>query len=350
MDRGFWKDKSVLVTGHTGFKGAWLSLCLKHLGARIVGYSLPPPTEPSFFELANVAQGIDSEIGDVRALESLRQCLARHQPEIVFHLAAQSLVRMGYEDPIVTYETNVMGTLNLLEAVRTCASVKSLVNVTSDKCYQNEGTNRPFREDDRLGGRDPYSNSKACAELVTTAYTQSFFSSPDSPAVATARAGNVLGGGDWGRDRLVPDIVRAALDGNTAVIRNPDSTRPWQHVLDCLNGYVTLAESVYGSSGPAGAWNFGPVGEVKTVAWVVDHLVDRWPGHVDTKIVRDPDLIEAPMLSVDPSKAISQLDWTPRLGIEKTLEWVIEWHYAVSKGDDGRGIAIEQIDRFLRED
>src|SRR5215218_8029688 len=259
VDAGFWRGRSVLVTGHTGFKGAWLTLWLRALGARVAGFADGIPTSPSLYQLARAGEGVAEVRGDVRDYAAVRAAVAAHAPEAVFHMAAQPFVRRSFADPRLTYETNVMGTVNVLEAVHTTPGVRVVVNVTSDKCYDNREQGRPFREDDPKGGHDPYSSSKGCAELVADAYSRSFFApDPDAPRLASARAGNVIGGGDWGEDRLIPDIMRATLEGCTVRIRNPEAVRPWQHVLNPLSGYLCLAQRLHASAEHAGGWNFGP--------------------------------------------------------------------------------------------
>ncbi len=348
-ENGFWAGKRVLVTGHTGFKGSWLSLWLQRLGAEVAGYSLEPPTEPSLFEVANVADGMCSVIGDIRDYSALRDVVSAHRPEIVFHLAAQALVRHSYRDPIETYGSNVMGTVNLLEAIRRVGGVKAVVNVTSDKCYQNREWVWGYREIERLGGHDPYSNSKACAELVTSAFRDSYFS-PDrfgdhGVALASARAGNVIGGGDWAEDRLIPDVMRAILAGEPVRIRNPDAIRPWQHVLEPLAGYLTLAERLY-ENGPAfaEAWNFGPdESSARPVSWIVEKLVQLWGEEARWELDSGAHPHEAHYLKLDCSKAREHLGIVPRLDLATALEWIVEWNRAWLRGEDMRGMTEQQI-------
>ena len=339
MNRDFWRGKRVFVTGHTGFKGSWLATWLKRLGAHVTGYALAPDETPNLFETAAVAEGMDSHTGDVRDFESLRAALAGSEAEIVFHLAAQSLVRKSYESPVETYATNVMGTVHLLEAVRALKSVRAVVVVTSDKCYENREWSRPYREGDALGGRDPYSNSKACQELVAAAYRQSF----PGPAIATARAGNVIGGGDWARDRLVPDLLRAFAAGEPAVIRNPASIRPWQHVLEPLSGYLLLAEKLVAGDGFAEAWNFGPhEDDVRPVRWIADALAARWSDGAQWQQDGSAHPHEATTLKLDSTRARTLLDWTPRLSLDESLDWIVEWHRAA----DSRAVTLQQIERY----
>lgn len=352
VDRDFWRGKGVVVTGHTGFKGAWLSLWLQRLGARVTGYALASPTTPSLFGLLRLGTRIHSVEGDVRDLTGLKAVMARARPQIVFHLAAQSLVRAGYRDPLYTYSTNVMGTVSVLEAVRQIGGVRVLINITSDKCYENQEQRRVHREEDALGGRDPYSSSKACAELVTAAYRESFFSeagkSGPNLAVASARAGNVLGGGDWAEDRLIPDSIRALARGEPIRIRNPDAVRPWQHVLEPLRGYLLLAEKLW-SDGAAfsGAWNFGPGDEnARAVSEVVERLVHRWGGAASWIPDEGANPHEAKYLRLDSSKAQRLLGWACRLNIDETLEWVVNWYRALEAGEDAVELTSSQIARY----
>ena len=328
----FWKGKKVFLTGHTGFKGSWLSLWLQQLGAEVTGFSLPPPTQPSLFELANVEKGMTSLIGDIRDLEKLSSALQESKAEIVFHLAAQPLVRLSYKTPVDTYSTNVMGTVNLLESVRRSNDVRSAVIVTTDKCYENREWVWGYREDEPMGGHDPYSNSKGCAELVVSAYRKSFFSDPKGPQIASARAGNVIGGGDFAEDRLIPDIVRAALSKQKLLIRNPNATRPWQHVLEPLSGYLLLAERLYQETGSnfAEGWNFGPnEDDSLPVRRVVEHMSSEWKEVAcSVDYAGTSNLHEAQSLKLDISKAKSKLGWKPSLSIKPALSLTINWYDA----------------------
>jgi len=347
MNPAFWKGKTVFVTGHTGFKGSWLSLWLQSLGARVTGYALEPPTKPSLFELAGVARSMESIMGDIRDLPALMTALKRAKPQLVIHMAAQSLVRESYADPVGTYATNIMGTVNLLEASREVKSVRTVVIVTSDKCYENRERIRGYREDEAMGGHDPYSSSKGCAELVTAAYRRSFFSRAGT-AVATARAGNVIGGGDWSKDRLVPDAINAFISRKALRIRSPNAVRPWQYVLDPLSGYLTLAERLW-EDGPAfsGAWNFGPEDhEVRPVSWIVGELVRRWGNDAVWETDPAPQPHEAGLLKLDCSKAQTRLNWRPRVDLETALDWTIEWYRKYVGGEDLRKLTEEQIRRF----
>lgn len=351
MRRDFWQGKKVLITGHTGFKGSWLCLWLQSMGAHVVGYALNPPTDPCLFEVARVGDGMTSVIGDVRDLESFQAALSEHQPEVVFHMAAQPLVRHSYEHPVETYATNVMGTVHMLDAVRHTDSVQAVVSITSDKCYKNVEWVWGYRETDALGGHDPYSSSKGCAELVIDAFRNSYFSANDkraqTVALASTRAGNVIGGGDWAKDRLIPDIVRAFMEGRPVVIRSPNAIRPWQHVLEPLNGYLTLAEHLWADGSKyAQAWNFGPDDEEsKTVSWIVKHLSSTWDGaHWEIDGADHPH--ENTYLKLDCSKAKNLLGWAPKLRLATTLEWITEWYRAYQRKEDMRALTEEQILQF----
>ena len=338
----------MLVTGHTGFKGAWLTLWLRALGAEVTGFSLDVPTHPSLFELARVGEGVRSVAGDVRSLEAVCAAVGEARPEVVFHLAAQPLVRRSLREPLATYATNVMGTANVLEAVREVGGVQAVVNVTSDKCYAEHDLGRGYRETDPLGGSDPYSSSKAAAELVGAAYGRSFFRSAEDPRLASARAGNVIGGGDWGEDRLAPDLVRAASERRTLRVRNPDAVRPWQHVLNAVGGYLELAEALWHSPAAVGAWNFGPdPGDALPVREVVERLSALWDHEVDWEADQAPHPREAPHLALDSSAARRELGWVPRWGLERALEAVVEWHRAVESGEDPREVSSRQIDAYV---
>ena len=348
----FWSGKRVFLTGHTGFKGGWLALWLGRLGARVSGYSLAPPTQPSLFELARVAEGVASNvIADVRDLSTLTRELRAAKPEVVFHLAAQSLVHASYADPVQTYTTNVIGTVNVLEAARSTDSVRAVVVVTSDKCYENRESHSAYAEGDRLGGHDPYSNSKACAELVTQSYRDSFFSKKtlkNSASIATARAGNVIGGGDWAADRLLPDFVRAILEGKPVRIRRPDAVRPWQHVLDPLSGYLRLAERLALEGEPwAQAWNFGPDDAgAKTVRSVVERFAQLWGPQAKWQADREEHPHEAGLLRLDIGKAQRRLGWKPSWDLERSLEKTVAWYQAYAARADMRSVSLGQIEQF----
>ncbi|MEQ1863933.1 MAG: CDP-glucose 4,6-dehydratase [Micropepsaceae bacterium] len=356
VDLNFWRGKRVFVTGHTGFKGAWLCLWLQSMSAKVFGYSLAPET-PSLFEQANVAEGISHTIGDVRDLGALTRAVTDARPDIVFHLAAQSLVRPSYADPTGTFATNVMGTANLLEAVRQAnqafqkdggAVTRAAVIVTTDKCYQNKEWHWSYREDDPLGGHDPYSASKACAELVAASYRTSFAQSQPHPAIATARAGNVIGGGDWAKDRLVPDAVRAFAKQETLLIRHPNSIRPWQHVLEPLAGYVLLAQRLCESGNVfAQAWNFGPgAGGERTVGEVASLLAEHWGTGASWRVEGGEHLHEAQFLKLDSSKARALLKWQPRLSLALGIEMTASWYLAHQRGASPRQVSQEQIAKF----
>lgn len=351
MQPEFWRGKKVLITGHTGFKGSWLSLWLQGLGALVSGYSLQPPTPQNLFSEGRVAGGMDSIQGDVRNLPYLKSVLSNAQPEIVIHMAAQSLVRASYQNPVETYTTNITGTVHILEAVRKSKSVRVLVNVTSDKCYENTETETCFVENDPMGGFDPYSSSKACSELVTSAYRNSFFSkengSPSGVAVATARAGNVIGGGDWSRDRLVPDIMSALMAERPVVIRSPEAVRHWQHVLEPLEGYLTLAERLWESGQRfADSWNFGPAeNESRSVLWIVKKLTSAWGEKACWEIDPSEHPHEAANLRLDSSKANIHLGWRSKVSLETALEWIVEWYKGYQKKEDMHQVTHRQITR-----
>lgn len=346
-DVAFWRSRRVLVTGHTGFKGSWLSLWLQSLGAHVIGLSLAaPPTEPSLYALARVDEGMAGSVAcDIRDPAALTAAIVGARPEIVIHMAAQPLVRRSFAEPRYTYETNVIGTVNLLDAVRDCEGVRAVVIVTSDKCYEHRESSRGYRESDPLGGHDPYSSSKAAAELVTSAYRRSFFSDPSGPRVASARAGNVIGGGDWGEDRLVPDIVRASLSGETLRLRNPGAVRPWQHVLCPLSGYLLLAQALCESPEYACAWNFGPhERDARTVEWVVQRFSALWPGGVPWERDLGEHPHETRYLRLDSSLARERLGWAPALGLEQGLQATADWYVAWRDGQDPRALTLAQLD------
>lgn len=346
MNLSFWRDKRVLLTGHTGFKGGWLALWLEHLGAEVTGFSLAPPTRPSLFEEARVAEGMRSVLGDIRDLAAVEAVFAEARPEIVLHLAAQSLVHYGYRHPIETWSTNVMGTVHVLEASRRCASVQAVVSVTSDKCYQNNDWVWGYRESDPLGGKDPYSSSKACAEIVTAAFRSSYFPGDGDPTwLASARSGNVIGGGDWSDDRLVPDLIRGFTGGGATPIRCPGATRPWQHVLEPLRGYLQLAQKLAVEGGDfASAWNFGPADtDARPVEWLADRLVERWGGDAHWELDAETHPPEATYLSLDCSKAHERLGWRPALPLERTVEWLVDWYRDHHEGADARELTLRRI-------
>jgi CDP-glucose 4,6-dehydratase len=344
MQPEFWRGKRVLVTGHTGFKGSWLSLWLQSVGAEVIGYSLPTPTTPSLYEAARVAKGMTSIHGDVRELDPLVETIKKERPEIVFHLAAQPLVRLSYEHPVETFMTNAIGTANVLEATRTTEGVRAAVMITTDKCYENKEWVWGYREHEPLGGHDPYSSSKACAELVTAAYRSSYFSK-SGVAVASARAGNVIGGGDWAADRLVPDIMKAAEKNISVAIRNPAAVRPWQHVLEPLHGYLMLAEKLWDEGQKyAEPWNFGPrESDFATVGEVTEKLIRLWGDGACWEAVPSTGPHEAHLLMLDSAKARTQLGWIPKLNLAACLEWVVRWYKANKGGEDMRKVTTAQI-------
>lgn len=343
----FWRSKRVLLTGHTGFKGGWLSLWLQSMGVVLRGLSLTPPTEPALFHVARIADGMEHHIGDIRDFATVLAQMNEFQPEIVIHMAAQPLVRLSYQQPIETYATNVMGTVHVLEAARQAGSVKAIVNITTDKCYENREWVWGYREDEPMGGHDPYSNSKGCAELVASAYRKSFLKEAGI-AMATVRAGNVIGGGDWALDRLVPDILKALERREPVLIRNPHAIRPWQHVLEPLSGYLLLAERLY-SQGQADAegWNFGPRDEdARPVQWIVEHLCNAWGDGASWALQVGDHPHEAHFLKLDISKARQRLQWAPRWGLETALNHITKWHQSWLAGQDMRAVCLRQINQY----
>lgn len=346
----FWQGKKVLITGHTGFKGSWLSLVLQQAETELVGFSLPPSSNPNLFTLANISRGMTSIFGNIQDFNQVLAVFKQYQPEIVIHMAAQPLVRYSYKEPIETYATNVMGTIHILEAARQTSSVKTIINITTDKCYDNKEWPWGYRENDRLGGYDPYSSSKACAELVTNAYRTSYFNTT-SIGLASARAGNVIGGGDWADDRLIPDIIRACMANSPVSIRHPNALRPWQHVMESISGYLLLAEKLYYN--PliyAEAWNFGPVAsDIQPVHWIADYIVKSWSESACWRVEQENDLHEATYLKLDCAKSRSLLGWQPRWNIEKGLQETVDWYQAFSAGADMRDKTIAQINRFFNE-
>lgn len=349
VNESFWKGKKIFLTGHTGFKGSWLAIWLQSMGAIVKGYALTPPTKPSLFFEANVAENMESVIGDIRDLESLKKSMFTFNPDVLIHMAAQPLVRFSYLDPIETYSTNVMGTVNVLESARFCKNLKAIVSVTTDKCYENKEWNWGYRENEPLGGFDPYSSSKGCAELVTSSYRRSFFNSNKTAFVASARAGNVIGGGDWAEDRLVPDILRAFEKQKPVIIRNPLSTRPWQHVLEPLSGYLVLAENLYNNGEQfAEAWNFGPKDDdVKPVNWILDKMVSNWGNGVSWQLDKNNNPHEAGFLKLDCSKAATKLDWYPKWNLEKTLNLIVDWHQDWLQGHAVKESCLKEIKEYV---
>ncbi|WP_028007999.1 CDP-glucose 4,6-dehydratase [Solimonas flava] len=352
VDADFWRGKRVFVTGHTGFKGSWLSLWLHKLGASVVGYSLPPPTNPSLFEAAGVERLVDTTFGDIRERETLVAVMRKAEPDIVFHMAAQPLVRLSYQDPVGTYATNVMGTVHVLEALRASPSVRAAVIISSDKCYENKEWDWGYRENEPMGGYDPYSNSKGCTELVVSAYRSSFFNAEKFDkhrlALASARAGNVIGGGDWAGDRLVPDFIRAIVAGEELRIRSPHAIRPWQHVLEPLSGYLVLAQKLFADgSRYAQGWNFGPNDQdAKPVEWLVERLVQLWGDGARWRLDDQVHPHEANYLKLDISKVRGKLGWEPRWSLSDALANVVEWYRAHVAGADMRQISLQQISAY----
>jgi len=344
-----WHGKRVFLTGHTGFKGGWLALWLAARGARIRGYALDPATEPNLFTVARVGTVLDDVRGDIRDASALDAAMQSFAPEVVFHMAAQPLVRLSYSDPIGTYETNVIGTARVLDAVRRTPSVRAVVSVTTDKCYENREWAWGYRETDPLGGFDPYSSSKACAEIVSAAYRHSYFPAAKitdhGVALATARAGNVIGGGDWSADRLIPDLVRGFLAGEAVRIRRPDAIRPWQHVLEPLHGYIRLAEQLLTQDPKfASAYNFGPADDdARPVSWIAEKMTSFWGENARWVLDPDPGVHEAGYLKLDASRARAELGWGPRLDLETALQWLVQWYRSWQSGSDMYNLTLNQI-------
>lgn len=349
VDAQFWQGKKVFLTGHTGFKGSWLSLWLQSLGAKVHGYALPAPTTPSLYAVARVEDGMASTIADIRDREAVQKAMTAFRPDIVLHMAAQPLVRPSYTEPVETYATNVMGTVHVLEAARHVDSVRAIVNVTTDKCYENREWVWGYRENEPMGGHDPYSNSKGCSELVTSAYRRSFFQQ-GSTALASVRAGNVIGGGDWALDRLVPDILRAFEAGQPVTIRNPHATRPWQHVLEPLSGYLTLAQYLHEQGQPyAEGWNFGPSeGDARPVQWIVERMREKWGDVASWQLDGGEHPHEANYLKLDISKAGSRLGWQPCWNLSTALDAIIDWHHAWLSGHDMQQQCLQQIAAYTQ--
>ena len=356
IDSGFWKGKRVFLTGHTGFKGSWLALWLLDMGAVVQGYSLEPPTNPSLFEVLKLKSSLDSRISDIRDRVALTKAITEFQPDVVFHLAAQPLVRESYLYPVETFETNVMGTVNLLDSIRSCESVRSVVVITTDKCYENKEWVWGYRENEAMGGYDPYSSSKGCSELVISSYRRSFFNPVEygikhSVSIASARAGNVIGGGDWAKDRLIPDILSAVMEPKPVIIRSPNAIRPWQHVLEPLSGYLLLAQRLYQDGVIfADAWNFGPNdSDAKSVEWIVKKMCGLWKDNRGYVIDSNPQPHEASYLKLDCSKARQILGWNPVWNLETSLKKIVEWaeHYRI--GSNMENISKTQIFKFITD-
>ncbi len=352
IDISFWKGRKVFITGHTGFKGSWLCLWLNRLGANITGYALNPPTNPNLYELCRIGTFVHTTMADIRDNALLTKAMQAAKPELVIHMAAQPLVRDSYKIPVETYAVNVMGTVNLFEAVRATKSVKAVINVTTDKCYENKEWVWGYRENEPMGGYDPYSNSKACSELVTTAYRRSYFNDKEydkhGVSVASARAGNVIGGGDWATDRLIPDFIRAILKKEKVLVRNPQAIRPWQHVLEPLSGYLLLAQKLF-VEGPrfSGAWNFGPDdSDAKPVSWLMEYLCAKWGNGASYSIDKSTHPHEAHYLKLDCSKAKTELGWHPKWNLDKALDSIIEWTQVYAKHEDVEASCISQIEDY----
>ena len=353
IHESFWRNKNVFLTGHSGFKGGWLSLWLQSMGAKVTGFALKPPTEPNLFDLARVNLGMRSIIGDIRNFEQLKIAFNEANPEIVIHMAAQPLVRYSYDHPIETYSTNVMGTVHLLELIKSSKNVRAVINITSDKCYENKEKIQGYKEDEPMGGFDPYSNSKGCSELVTSAYRLSFFNpekyNDHGVALASARAGNVIGGGDWAADRLIPDFIRSIVSGKEILIRNPKAIRPWQHVLEPLSGYLILAQLLYEKgSDYAEAWNFGPLNnDAKDVEWISTQFIHYWGDGVNFKIDKQElQPHEAHYLNLDSSKARSRLYWKPKWSTEEAIKRICEWYKAYLNFEDMNLYTLKEISQY----
>ena len=349
IDSKFWQGKRVFLTGHSGFKGSWLSLWLFSLGAEVKGYSLNPPTSPSLFNEAKIDSIIESCVGDIRDQDTLYKSMVSFNPDILIHMAAQSLVRYSYDEPIETYEVNVIGTAKVLEVARSCSNLKAIVNITTDKCYENDERAAGYKENDSMGGYDPYSSSKGCAELVTSSYRRSFLQG-QGIGLASVRAGNVIGGGDWADDRLIPDILKSFENGSSVIVRNPQATRPWQHVLEPLSGYLVLAQKLYQNPKEyAEGWNFGPnEQDVKPVDWILDKMIAKWPNSSwELDISSSPH--EAGFLKLDISKAKSKLGWNPLWSLNDTLEKIVNWHQAWLNKEDMQTICLKEIEEYTKD-
>ncbi len=349
IDQEFWKGKRVFLTGHTGFKGSWLSLWLFSLGAEVKGYALNPPTSPSLFNEAKIDSIIDSQIADIRDQDTLHESMTEFNPDILIHMAAQPLVRYSYDAPIETYEVNVIGTAKVLEVARSCSNLRAIVNITTDKCYENDGRAEGYKENDPMGGYDPYSSSKGCAELVASSYRRSFLQD-QGIGIASVRAGNVIGGGDWADDRLIPDILRSFEKNKPVVIRNPKATRPWQHVLEPLSGYLILAQNLYKDQKKyAEGWNFGPnEKDVQPVDWILDKMISKWPDS-SWELDNNSSPHEAGFLKLDISKAKSKLGWSPAWELSQTLEKIVSWHQAWLNKEDMQATCLTEIEEYTRD-
>ncbi|MFF2018099.1 CDP-glucose 4,6-dehydratase [Paenibacillus sp. NPDC058177] len=346
--KSFWENKRILITGHTGFKGSWLSLWLQKLGAQVTGYSLAPPTTPNLFTQAEVKNGMTSIYGDIRDLSLLKKTISEFDPEIIFHMAAQSLVRRSYQEPVETFSANVMGTVNLFEAARDAENLRAIINITSDKCYENKEWQWGYREIDPMGGYDPYSASKGCAELVTASYRRSFYNDQHKVAIASVRAGNVIGGGDWAEDRLIPDLVRSIQANKSLKIRNPHSVRPWQHVLEPLYGYLLLAEKMWSNGEEySDAWNIGPSDyDAISVEALLSLFQTGWKQKLNIQMDDGNHPHEAGYLKLDCSKARLRLGWKSNLSIQQCVQWVVAWTYAYLQEENIREFTLDQITSF----
>lgn len=344
----FWKKKKVFITGHTGFKGSWLTIWLNELGANIKGYALAPNTLPSLFKETKISDIVETEIGDIRDLEKLKKSILDFQPDVLVHLAAQPLVNQSYIDPVETYTTNIIGTVNVLEAARHSKNLRALVSVTSDKCYENKEWLWGYRESDPMGGFDPYSSSKGCAELITNAYRKSFFKSRNQCSISSVRAGNVIGGGDWTNGRLIPDIIKALNEKSLIKIRNPNAIRPWQHVLDPLSGYMTLAKNLYEKGDEfAEAWNFGPHdGNCKSVLWIIKKINSYTDNNLEYQFINDESFHEAKLLKLDSSKANTRLNWRPKWNLDHTLKEILNWNLEFKNGTDVYSLCKKTIENY----
>jgi CDP-glucose 4,6-dehydratase len=348
IDKEFWPGKRVFLTGHTGFKGSWLSIWLSHLGCNVLGYALSPDSKPSLFDVAKVSKVIDSKIGDIRDQELLYESMVGFNPDILIHMAAQPLVRYSYDNPVETYEINVIGTAKVLEVARSCNNLKAIINITTDKCYENVGFDKSYKETDPMGGYDPYSSSKGCAELVAASYRRSYLNDLGI-GIASARAGNVIGGGDWASDRLIPDILRSFQNNEPVIIRNPKATRPWQNVLEPLSGYLILAQKIYNNKDYSEGWNFGPrEQDVESVDWILDKMIAEWPGST-WRLDQDSNPHEAGFLKLDISKAEFKLGWKPLWELSLTLKKIILWHKAWKNKEDMHAVCIAEIKEYMKD-
>ncbi len=344
VEPNFWNNKRIFVTGHTGFKGSWLTVWLQYMGAIVKGFSLEPNTDPSMFTLANVASKIDTEFGNILNFDALTKSMKSFNPDILIHLAAQPIVQFSYLEPQKTFLTNIMGTVNVLEAARACSNLKTILNITSDKCYENNEWEWGYRENDKLGGFDPYSSSKACSELITSSYRNSFFSYENAPGIATARAGNVIGGGDWSANRLFPDLMRSIENRSELIVRNPDAFRPWQHVLDCLSGYLVLCQNLHLDKSLSGSWNFGPDNsDIRTVEWMLNYTKANFEHTFSWRLEENKNAHESQMLKLDISKSKAKLDWQARWTTEQSIDQTLNWYSDYLSSNDLKQTTLNQI-------